>query len=177
MNKENQMSDRESKEDIIDLPIAAGNQTLPSGILDQKSIPHSDQRKGEEIKLTNDDDDNDDITRDKNFDFLNHIENKNDKPEMKKRKASVGSQFSKGSGGSKKCVPPTQYHQPLTQSVILNSLQSNMESKLKNLTSVLSSRPGSGNKKRSSAKRTNALNERRDSGNYPPRPGNINIQN
>jgi len=44
----------------------------------------------------------DDMNRDKSFEFLNHIGTKQYKFGAKKRKASVGSQYSKGSNGSRK---------------------------------------------------------------------------
>lgn len=113
MDKENLMqADEEEKEEIIDLPIAAGNTNLPSEILDSNEFNDSNQQLAEESKSGRDLDlknelkaveNMDTITSDKSFEFLSHI---GGKKEMKKRKASVGSQYSKNSAGSRKQATP-----------------------------------------------------------------------
>lgn len=92
--------------------------------------------------------------------------------EQQKRKTSVNSHQSKNSNNLRKSQNIVSNNGPLTQSVLLNSYgPSNLGNKIKNLTSVLNSRPSSG-KKRTSAKRSQGGNEMN-----PPKPDIINISN
>jgi|DEB0MinimDraft_12_1074336.scaffolds.fasta_scaffold08987_5 hypothetical protein len=93
-----------------------------------------------------------------NFDFLAQVSTtKEERPEegeqfnqTRKRKASVTSQYSKGSNGSK------GQNQGHPSSIMLHTIGSNrtLDDKLRNLTSVLASRPSS--KQKVSSKRKNS---------------------
>ena len=110
MNKENM--DSKNDEDIIDLPIAAGTTNAPTTILDANTY------KNPYLSLANKiNEDKDAVNQigpleiqpsenvDDSFDFLNHVDSKAFPKDERKRKASFGSQYSKGSAGSKKNAP------------------------------------------------------------------------